>query len=312
VIPLSLLLWLAQTGIDSEYARLLDKATQLIRTGQLEPAIRELKRAASLQPRSPSIHLLLGQVYLNMGTPELVAEAKAEFQQAREYDPALVLASFYIAKIDLDLGRISHAERELKQALQKKPGEHYLLAMMGEVRRRQGKVEEAIELTTKALTAGPEALPVHYYRALAWWDKKEEALALDDLKRVLGSPFATAEAHLAMGLIHLHFNRLHEAETSLRKAIAMGPRHAEARLRLAQVLRRQSRYREALEELAAVEGAPQLSSPYFQKLLADAAFENGLIRAGQGDAAGAKAWFERAIEIDPGHEDARARLQRSP
>jgi tetratricopeptide (TPR) repeat protein len=302
-------LCLAQATALPEYTRLLNSASQLIRENRLDAAIRELTQAAALEPRSALVHLLLGQAYLGKGTAELVAQAKAEFQQAKELDPGQVLPSFYIAKIDLDLGRISQAERELQQALAKRPAEHYLLAMLGEVRRRQGKLDEAIELTTKALEAGPEALPVHYYRALAWWDRKDDSRALKDLQVVLDSPFATIEAYVTAGVIHLHAGRLAQAEASFRKAIETDPNRAEPRLRLAQVLRRQRRFDLALKELSRVESAPQLSSAYFQKLLADAACEEGLIRNDQGDAAGAKASFRRALEIDPSHQEAASRLR---
>ena len=180
------LLCLVQTAPPSEYARLLNSAAANIREKRLDAAIQDLTRAAALQPRSAAVHLLLGQAYLGKGTPEFVAQAKAEFQEARDLDSSQVLPSFYIAKIDLDLGRLSHAERELRRALEKKPGEHYLLALLGEVRRQEGKPHDAIELTTQALAAGPEALPVHYYRALAWWDLRDDVRALKDLDVVLG------------------------------------------------------------------------------------------------------------------------------
>jgi tetratricopeptide (TPR) repeat protein len=299
----------AQTGPLSEFSQLVASAAKHISEKRLDAAIHDLTRAAALQPRSATVHLMLGQAYLGKGTPELVAQAKAEFQEAQDLDASQVLPSFYIAKIDLDLGRISQAERELHQALEKKPGEHYLLALLGEVRRQQGRLDEAIELTTKALAAGPEALPVHYYRALAWWDRKNETRALQDLDRVLNSPFRSAEAFVAAGTIHLHKNRLAEAGSNFRKAVQLDPNRAEPHLRLAQVLRRQGRFDLAIEELARVEAAPQLSSPYFQRLLADAACEQGLIRIDQGDPAGAKAWFQRALEIDPSHEEAMNRLR---
>lgn len=290
-------------------SQLVTNAANHIREKRLDAAIRDLTRAAALQPRSAVVHLLLGQAYLGKGTPELVAQAKAEFQEARDLDPSQVLPSFYIAKIDLDLGRISQAERELRFALGKKPGEHYLLALLGEVRRQQGKAEEAIELTTKALTAGPEALPVHYYRALAWWDRQDETRALQDLERVLSSPWATVEAFVAAGTIHLHKNRLAEAESSFRRALQLDQERAEPHLRLAQVLRRQGRLDLAIRELSLVEAGPQLSSPYFQRLLADAACEQGLIRVDQGDRTAAKAWFQRALEIDPSHPEAMNHLR---
>jgi tetratricopeptide (TPR) repeat protein len=300
---------LAQAGPPLEYSQLVTSAANHIREKHLDAAIQDLTRAAALQPRSAAVHLLLGQAYLGKGTPGLVAQAKAEFQEARDLDPSQVLPSFYIAKIDLDLGRISQAERELRRALEKKPGEHYLLALLGEVRRQQGDTEEAIELTTKALAAGPEALPVYYFRALAWRDRKDDTRALQDLDHLLNSPFATVDAFMAAGTIHLDKNRLTEAESSFRKAIQLDPERAEPHLRLAQALRRERRFDLAMKELSRVETAPQLSSPYFQKLLADTACERGLIYSDEGDRARAKASFQRALEIDPAHAEALNRLK---
>lgn len=309
VAGIILTLWLAQASLSSENSRLLDNAFRLIKERQFDAAIKELNKAAGLEPRSAPVHLLLGQAYMAKGAAEFTAEAKSEFQQARELDPNLVLASFYIAKIDLDLGRVRQAEAELMRALEKKPGEHYLLALLGETRRQQGKAEEAIRLTTNALEAGQDAAAVHYFRALAWWDLRDEARALTDLGRILGSPHATVEAYLLAGSIHLHFSRLKEAEDNFRSAIQLGADRAEPRLRLAHVLRRLKQYDLALKELAQVESAPQLSSPYFQRLLADAACEKGLILSDQGYAASAKKWFQRALEIDPSHAEAASRLR---
>lgn len=303
------LICLAQPGPIPEYARLVNNASKLLRENRPGPAIRELNKAAALEPRSPAVHLLLGQAYLGKGAPEFVAQAKAEFQQARELDPEQVLASFYIAKIDLDLGRVGNAERELRQAIQKKPKEGYLLALLGEVRRRQGHAEEAVTLATQALESDPQAIPAYFYRALAWWERKDEARTMADLSHVLASPYATVEAHQTVGTIHLHYGRLAEAEDSFRKAAQLAPDRAEPRLLLAQALRRQRRYDLALKELARVEAATQLSSPFFQKLLADAAFEKGLILTDQGDLSAAKASFQRAMEIDPSHEEAGRRLR---
>ncbi len=303
-LAIAVLLWFQASTAD-----LIQRAAAHIQHQRLDAAIADLTRAAALDPRSSMIHLLLGQAYLAKGAAEFVAQAKAEFQQARGLDESAVLASFYIAKIDLDLGRIRQAEQELHGALEKKPGEHYLMALLGEVRRQQGDTGAAIELTTKALAAGPEAQPVYYYRALAWRDRKDGKRALEDLDRLLGTPFATADALLLAGAIRFDQHQYNEAEAHFRQAIQLQPDRAEPHLRLAQVLRRQKRFEMAVKELERVDAAPQLSSPYFQKLLADAAWEQGLIRADQGDAAGAKVWFRRALEIDPSHQEAANRLK---
>lgn len=288
-------------------AQHLKQGAAYLRRNQLDPAIRELTRAIAINPRSASAHLLLGQAYLAKGAAELVAEAKAEFQQAQDIDPSQTLASFYIAKIDLDLGRLQRAENELHRALARTPDSPYLVALLGEIRRRQGHPEEAVALATRALASDPNAAPVLYFRALAYWDQENEAPALADLNHAIASPFVTPEMYQTLGSIHLHHNRLEAAEAAFRKALQLNPR-AEARLRLAQTLRRQRRFAEALAELKKVESAPQFSSEYFQDLMADAACEQGLILRDQGDPRAARVAFERALDHSPQHEEARRNL----
>jgi predicted Zn-dependent protease len=297
----------AQPG--AEYNRLLAEAGAQIRRNEPDAAIHALTRAVALDPAAPAGHLMLGQAYLAKASPEYVAQAKAEFQQARQLDANQTLASFYIAKIDLDLGRLRQAEQGLRAALEQKPNEHYLLALLAETRRRQGHAEQAAALATKAIAAGPEALPVHYYRALARRDLADDDGALADLSILLATPYATADAYLAAGEIHLKADRAAQAESAFRKALAFDANRSEVRLRLAQALRRLGKPGAALAELKAVEAAPQLSSPYFQNLLAAAAAERGLILAARGDAAGARAAFQRALELDPSNVDAARALK---
>lgn len=239
---------------------------------RFDDAIRHLSKAVGLSPQSAAPHLYLGQAYLAKGRPEFIAEAKGEFLQARDLNPKDTMASFFIAKIDLDLGRIPAAERELKAALERNPKDEYVVALMGEVKRRLGRPEEAIAWLSQA----PPSVPLYYYRALAWWDIRNSAKALDDLSHLLKGPEADLNAYLLAGVIHLATNKLSESESALRKAISLDPSRAEPHLRLAQTLRRQRRFDAALKELDLFEAAPQLSSPYFEKLIHEAAAERKL------------------------------------
>ena len=295
----------AQTAATTSSGHLKQGEAHL-RNREPAAAIAEFKRAIALQPGSAVAHLLLGQAYLTTGRAEWIAEAKAEFQQARALDPRLALAGFYIAKIDLELGRLEAADRELSRGLELSPDAPHLLALLAEVRRRKGKPEEAVALASKAVAAADaaNAIPVLYFRARAYWDLHDEARALADLQRAMASPFVTPEMLILAGTIHLDGGRWAAAESTLRKVPVSS---VEARVRLAQALRRQGRLAEALAELDQAERAPQLSSEYFQKLMADASCERGLILEARGGK-GARAAYEKALEQDPEHVEARRRL----
>ena len=252
----------------------INKGAEAMRSRRFDAAIREFTRASALSPHSGRAHLLLGEAYLATGSPTLLAEAKAEFQQAREFDPALSTAGFYIAKIDLDLGRLDRAEREIART----PPSPYLDALLGEVRRNQGRSGEAVRLTSKALAAAPDVSLFLYYRALAYWDDgHNEGAALADLARITDQ---TPEMHILAAKIHLWHRRPIEAEAALRRSLALGER-AEAHLRLAQAYRLRNLRTEAQNALARFRAAPQLPSAHFERLSEEADQEGAwLIKGG--------------------------------
>ncbi len=244
-----------------------------MRARRFDAAIKEFTRAVALSPRSGRAHLLLGEAYLATGAPGLLAEAKAEFQQARDFDPSLSPASFYIAKIDLDLGRLDRAEREIART----PPSPYLDALLGEIRRNQGQPAEAVRLTSRALAAAPDVPLFLYYRALAYWDHgRNERAALTDLARIADQ---TPEMHILAARIHLWNKRPVEAEAALRRSLELGER-AEAHLRLAQAYRLRNLRKEARDALARFRGAPALPSAHFERLSAEADREEALLRGG--------------------------------
>lgn len=306
VLLLALSGWLA--GQSAPVDPHLQQGIAYLNQKQVDRGITEFRKAVAAKPDSAEAHLLLGQAYLAKRAPELVAEAKAEFQQARELNPQLAQAGFYIAKIDVDLGRLASAEAEIARSLQVAPGASYLLALLAEVRRQQGRPREAIELVTKAVAADANAVPALAFRAQAYWDLGEEANALADLRRLIAASAASTDAYLLLGTIHLAGGRLEEAESALRKVTQEGPTPA-ASLKLAGVLRQRKRLGDALREVEKVDQAPQLSSAYYERLAADAACERGLILEEQGNRAAAKAAFLKAIEYDPEHAEALRRLK---
>src|SRR5262245_31854501 len=79
--------------ISSEVARkirfqlVFDRGAANLQRGEMESAMKELKRAVALDPQSAAAHQLLGQAYLSQGSYETLSEARAEFVQAIALDP---------------------------------------------------------------------------------------------------------------------------------------------------------------------------------------------------------------------------------
>ena len=75
--------------------------------------------------------MLLGQAYLAQGSIAMLAEAKAELQQALDLDPNLLWARFYLARIYIDLGLNEKAKEQLERGLKERPDVPHFLSLLG-------------------------------------------------------------------------------------------------------------------------------------------------------------------------------------
>lgn len=279
----------------------LNAGAEHLQRGEIEPAVRELKRALALNPRSAPSHMLLGQAYLALRSVSLVAEAKAELQQALDLDPSLIWARFYLAKVYIDLGRLDRAQEELELGLKQKPGTAHFLSLLGEVNRKLGKPEIAIELNRQAVAADPTLTPAYYYIGLAFMDLKEEDEAIEALESSLKSPYVAPEMYLTLGSLYARKKRFAEGEELCRKAVALDPSRPEAHVNLAQLYNLRGASDQALAELSlALDGKSFPTSPYFQQLQADAFFERGRAYQAKGKTSDALRAYLTALELDPG------------
>lgn len=303
-----LLLFAMQTAPDA--LPHLKSCSESLQRNDVFAAVKSCKVAVGLDPQSAAAHFLLGQAYLAMRSASMVAEAKAEFQQALDIDDTLIWARFYLAKVYLDIGRPDKAKQELEQALQTRPGVPHFLSLLGEAERKLGSPEAAIALHRKALAADPKMNTAHYYLALAQMDLKHEDEAIAELEESLRSPYVAPDLYLTLGSLYAKRSRFREAEDLCRKAIALDPTRSEGYLNLAQLFNAQRQSGKALTALrqAWPEGKTFASSPYYQKLQADIQFEFGRAYAAQGARSEAVRAFEKCLALDSGRAEAHRQL----
>jgi len=282
----------------------------LLQRGEVEQAVRELKAAVALDPESAAGHMLLGQAYVAQRSLSLIAEAKAEFQQALDIDPSLFWARFYLARVYIDLGQYEKARGELERGLQDRPNVPHFLSLLGEVNRKLGKPEASLELNRKAIELDPTMSPAHYYRALAYMDLKKDDDAIRELESAIQSKHVAPEMYLTLGSLYTQRKRYAEAESVCKKAIALDPSRAEAYLNMAQLDNVQGWSDKALAalRLAAPEGKSFPTSPYYQQLQGDIAFERGRAYQAKRMTAQAIEAFSQALEFDPSRSETHRRL----
>jgi tetratricopeptide (TPR) repeat protein len=278
----------------------LKACSESLQRNQAQQAVTDCKQAVGIDGHSGAAHMLLGQAYLALRSASMIAEAKAELQQALDLDPSLVWGRFYLAKVYLDTGRPDKAKAELEQALQTRPGVAHFLSLLGEAERKLGSPEVALVWHRKALAADPKMNTVHYYAALAYMDLKKDDEAIAELEASIQSPFVVPELYLTLGSLYVQRKRYVEAEDLCRKAIALDPAHSESYLNLGQLYNAQGLGSKALAalRLALPPGKTFPTSPYYQALQADIHFEFGRAYAAKGSPREAIAAYLQCLALD--------------
>jgi len=300
----------AQPAAADDPEALLRSAATHLQQGDAAQAIHDLKAALAANPRLAAAHMLLGQAYLAQHSVEMAADAKAELQQALDLDPHLLWAHFYLAKIYLDLGRNQQAKEQLEQGLKEQPNIPHFLSLLGEADRKLGDPQASIELNHKALEVDSRMTPAHYYAALAYLDLKQEDAAIRELEAAIRSPYIAPEMCTALASLYAKRQRFAEAEALDRKAIALDATRPETYLNLARLYNSQGASDKALTALGLVfpEGKTFPADAYYEKLQADAAFEEGRAYQAKKMTSQALAAYLRCLDLDAGNGAAHRQL----
>ncbi|MFZ0662909.1 MAG: tetratricopeptide repeat protein [Acidobacteriaceae bacterium] len=103
----------------------------------------------SVDPSSASAYLLLGNMLMNANLPEIAA---GEAQKALQLDPKLPLAHFMLGEVYLDKSDVANATAEFEQERRLDPGYAATYDRLGDLYTRVGKLQEAQQALTKALS----------------------------------------------------------------------------------------------------------------------------------------------------------------
>ncbi len=295
-----------EAGADSR----LKSCAGLVRKGVAQDAVTTCKAAVALDPASATAHFLLGQAYLLTRLVSMVAEAKAEFQQALDIDPELAWARFYLARVYIDIGRPDKAKQELLAALKTRPGTGHFISLLGEAERKLGNPQTAVDLQTQALKADPALSPAHYYAALAYMDMKNDDAAVAELEAAIRSPHVAPDMYLTLGSIYARRKRYKEAEDLCLKGIDLDQSRSEGFLNMAQLQNAQGQGEKALTALrkAMPDGKSFPTSAYYQKLQADIHMEFGRAWESRGQPDKALQSYLSCVALDSARIEAHARL----
>jgi tetratricopeptide (TPR) repeat protein len=121
----------------------------------MSEAIEEFRKAAALDPRLPRVHYYLGLTYLLKDGSAKLAEAAKEMQLELAAHPDEFLANYYLGLIHGSEGKWQASLVPLEKASQLQPSNPDPYFLLGQAYQSVGAYEKAIEAFRKAITFNP-------------------------------------------------------------------------------------------------------------------------------------------------------------
>jgi tetratricopeptide (TPR) repeat protein len=142
---------------------------------EFDPVAEEYaQKAATLDPKLPLAHFMLGELYIYKSR---IPEAIAEFQKELAIDPANAATYYKLADAYSRVQKYEDAERLLQRSIWLDATSTGPFILMGKVLEKKGEFELAVRALQRAATMDPNNPTTHHLLGQAYRDmgKKEEA-----------------------------------------------------------------------------------------------------------------------------------------
>lgn len=286
-----------------------------------DQALKELDQAAIVQHQSPMLNFLTARCYLLQGKMD---EAKKSLRDVLSKAPDFAPARVIMAGLELNSGQTRLAIQDLNRAILQNPSSlnpHVLLsqayAMEGEyrlaeesldrfvnpattsfdqalvfrtlawVKFRQGRFNEAIELSNRAARLAPVTLDSLRVLGLSYIANKQPVEGLHAVQSLLPN---TAEGQQVLGELAFQANKLDIAESAFRKELEMNQKSSVALFGIAQVQRARGDYDSARRSFQLFAAAEPLNAAVHLQL--------GSLAELREDWPGAISEYETALKMD--------------
>lgn len=229
----------------------------LIQTGRVDEALAVLGAAVDGQSGNADLLLNYAMALRDAGRPR---ESIAMLQRALAIQPDMEVAGRLLLPQLLASGRIDEAEQAVESALGRRPDDAVMLTMRGAVRLARGDREPACAALREALDIDPGLADAHMYLAEAGGDR-EDPRRLEQINAALGAgelhPQSACQLHFTAGKRCLFLERDRDAMAHFEKANAI-KRDILARAKRAYDPPREER---AVEQLIAAFGPASFAGP---------------------------------------------------
>jgi tetratricopeptide (TPR) repeat protein len=172
----------ALADVPEDARAMFQKALDLIKAGEAQRAIENLKNAVSLYPKFPLALNELGVQYLKLGE---AAKAVEPLRSASKLSPDAFTPRLNLGIALLECRQLSEAETELRAALKisSTPTAHMYLGLTLVSARRFDEAQQ--ELETAISLGGENLAQAHRFLGGLYWKKSDYRRAIDELESYL-------------------------------------------------------------------------------------------------------------------------------
>ena len=216
--------------------------------GMLDPARAEemLKQAIAIDPKRPRPHLAMARLKAARGDWADAAEAMETFIRLRGQDAGAIKD---LVRYLIEARQYAAASQRLEKLLADNPGDAMAMTLKGAIAVRQGKIDEGLELFTRAAQADNTYAEPLVFRARVFLAKGQFDKARADLeaaKRLSGSP----EIAMELARVYRLMRDLDQAELIYREIRGERKEYAPAIDQLIGIYLQRQKWKE-LEDLIA-------------------------------------------------------------
>jgi len=206
----------------------LRRAAALERTGEMQAAIVETKKALEIDPADVQAHINLIILYGRLGRVE---QSEAEFKRAVALNPNRADAYYNYGVLLVEAHRIPEAEQAFRRAIEINP--HYAESHhnLGLLLEREGRTKEAVEEYRLALEDRPDYRLAHYHLARILVSQGSYADAVTHLLKTLTPEDDSTPAYLlALGTTYAELGDREHARMVLHKAHELASERSQQQL----------------------------------------------------------------------------------
>lgn len=255
----------------------------------LEQATKDLASLRRLAPKAPATHYLAASVLSRQNQLEKAREeAEEALRLAPGYLPALSLA----AGLSLNANALEQAERYSKQLIERLPQNPIGYRVLGATQLRHNEAQKALDTVRAGLEHLPQDAPLLALAGEASLKLNQNREATGYFQRASELAPDNARTRTGLALSHIAAGDTDTGIEELEQATELDAGNLQADVALVATLLRNREFDKALAAIERMEKKAPATSALPMNL-------RGTILAAKGDLPGARAAFDKALEIDP-------------